>query len=193
MMVYIEKVGEDIPDGADYAVYRVGRHEAMIISKKLDGGWERTGRLYVDLLWQLVDGWQVNEKAVWDLDNQRFIAGTKRQKSFVPEPKPVIVEERREPKNRHLIDRNWSMWRMRNEQGMTFTQIARQFNVTPSRVRELVVSCDRRVRNAVLFKNDPEGFDRRGIRDALLGVEIVCRQGETPYLMFENEKRLDFY
>ena len=50
MIVHINKVGEEIPDGADYAIYRVARHEAIVISKQLNGSWERTGRLYVDLL-----------------------------------------------------------------------------------------------------------------------------------------------
>lgn len=193
MAVRLDLVADDIPEDADYAIYRVARDEAIVLTRRLEWGWTRDARLQILLLWHLVDGIQANNKSVWDIDNRCFIAGTEPQKSFVPDPKPVIVESKPDPKNRHLIKRNWAMWRMRNEQGMPFTQIAREFNITSARVRSIVISCDRRIRNAVLFKDDPEGFDRVGIRDALIGVEIVCKQGEMPHLMFENERRLNFY
>jgi hypothetical protein len=194
MAVTLENIAERAPIDAERAIYRINRHETMILRKE-EGEWKRTGKIETSDAQFLIKGMNAEGVGLWDIDAERFVAGTQEQKDFIPEPKVLKVEEvpKREPKNRHLIERNWLMWRMRNEQGVTFAQIAREFNITSSRVRDIVICCDRRVRNAILFKNDPEGFDRRGIRDALMGVEIVCRQGETPYLMFENERRLDFY
>lgn len=188
MIVFIDKIGDDIPKGADHAIYRVARHEAIIISKMLDGSWERRGRLYVDLLWQLVDGCEVNRKAIWDLDNQRFIAGTKRQKAFVPKPKPVIVEVKPEPKNKPQGDRNAEIWRLAREHGLMYKDIGKKFGITGGRVYGLLTRYDRMIKNAVHWGHRSDCSIRPDVMKALDGVEIVHTIDQKHYLVFPNGK-----
>lgn len=191
MIVNINKIGEEIPKGTDYAIYRVARHEAIVISKVLGVGWERTGRVDVDLLWQLVDGWEVNRKAVWDLDNQRFIAGTKRQKSFVPKPKPVIVEVKPEPKNKPQGDRNAEIWRLSREHDWKNVDIGKKFGISGGRIHELLMRYDRMIKNAVHWGHRSDCSIRADVRKALDGVEIVHSIDHKHYLVFPNGKQFN--
>lgn len=188
MIVHINKIGEEIPEGADYAIYRVARDEAIVLTRRLEGEWTRDARLQILLMWHLVDGIQANKKSVWDLDNQRFIAGTKRQKSFVPAPKPVIVEVKPEPKNKPQGDRNAEIWRLSREHDWKNADIGRKFGISGGRIHELLMRYDRMIKNAVHWGYRSDCSIRPDVMKALDGVEIVHTADHKAHLVFPNGK-----
>lgn len=188
MAVRLDLVADDIPRDADYAIYRVGRNGAIVLTRRMEGEWTRDARMHILLLWNLVDGIQASKKSVWDIDNQRFIAGTKRQKSFVPEPKPVIIEVKPEPKNKPQGDRNAEIWRLSREHDWKNADIGRKFGITGGRIHELLMRYDRMIKNAVHWGHRSDCSIRPDVRKALDGVEIVHTVDEKHYLVFPNGK-----
>lgn len=188
MAVRLDLVADDIPKDADYAIYRVGRNGAIVLTRRLEGEWTRDARMEILLLWNLVDGIQASKKSVWDIDNQRFVAGTKRQKSFVPKPKPVIVEVKPEPKNKPQGDRNAEIWRLSREHDWKNADIGRKFGITGGRIHELLMRYDRMIKNAVHWGHRSDCSIRADVRKALDGVEIVHTVDEKHYLVFPNGK-----
>ena len=188
MAVRLDLVADDIPKDADYAIYRVGRNGAIVLTRRLEGEWTRDARMEILLLWNLVDGIQASKKSVWDIDNQRFVAGTKRQKSFVPKPKPVIVEVKPEPKNKPQGDRNAEIWRLSREHDWKNADIGRKFGISGGRIHELLVRYDRMIKNAVHWGHRSDCSIRADVRKALDGVEIVHTVDHKDYLVFPNGK-----
>lgn len=188
MAVRLDLVADDIPKDADYAIYRVGRNGAIVLTRRMEGEWTRDARMEILLLWNLVDGIQASKKSVWDIDNQRFVAGTKRQKSFVPKPKPVIVEVKPEPKNKPQGDRNAEIWRLSREHDWKNADIGRKFGITGGRIHELLMRYDRMIKNAVHWGHRSDCSIRPDVRKALDGVEIVHTVDEKHYLVFPNGK-----
>lgn len=188
MAVRLDLVADDIPKDADYAIYRVGRNGAIVLTRRMEGEWTRDARMEILLLWNLVDGIQASKKSVWDIDNQRFIAGTKRQKSFVPKPKPVIVEIKPEPKNKPQGDRNAEIWRLSREHDWKNADIGRKFGITGGRIHELLMRYDRMIKNAVHWGHRSDCSIRADVRKALDGVEIVHTVDHKAHLVFPNGK-----
>lgn len=72
--------------------------------------------------------------------------------------------------------RNWAIWRRYKAGGVTLKQVGDEFGVSPERVRQITIKCDRKVRGA-LNRNWDNVSDE--IRDATLGVEFVFRNEVT--------------
>lgn len=68
--------------------------------------------------------------------------------------------------------RRWGAWRRYKAGGITLREVGVELGVTPERIRQHVIKCDRKVRQAL---NREWNTVSDEIRDATLGVEFVFR------------------
>ena len=66
--------------------------------------------------------------------------------------------------------RRWAIWRRYKGGGITLKRIGEEFGLSPERVRQIVKTLDRKVRNALNYKNRNVPDE---VRDNTLGVEFV--------------------
>lgn len=71
--------------------------------------------------------------------------------------------------------RRWAIWK-RRKTGATLKKVGEEFGLTPERVRQMVMKCDRKIRKALNheWNNVPDE-----VRNATLGVEFVFRNEVT--------------
>ena len=98
------------------------------------------------------------------------------------QPKPI-------PTNIELVGRNWSIWRDHYVNNVNKADLARQHDITKTRVTGILREHMRRVMFAIRWDH---GRDGRRIREALLGVEIVWRAGEADYLRMPDGREFTF-
>lgn len=72
--------------------------------------------------------------------------------------------------------RRWAIWRRYKAGGVTLKKVGEEFGLSPERVRQMVVRCDRKVREAL---NNQSNNVPNEVRDATLGVEFVFRNEVT--------------
>ena len=86
-------------------------------------------------------------------------------------------------------DRNWEIWRRRLN-GETFSSIGAAFSISPERVRQITLKCERAVRRILRTDSFPRAT--KGLRDEILGVEFVFSY-ETHISEDAKPSRLGFF
>jgi hypothetical protein len=93
------------------------------------------------------------------------------------------------PTNIELADRNWSIWRDHYVNNVNKADLARQHDITKTRITGLLGKQMRRVMQVIRWDRGHYG---RPMREALLGVEVVWRAGEPDYLRMPDGREVLF-
>jgi hypothetical protein len=93
------------------------------------------------------------------------------------------------PTNIELADRNWSIWRDHYVNNVNKADLARQHDITTSRITGIL---GKQMRRVVYVIGWDRGHYGRPMREALLGVEVVWRAGEPDYLRMPDGREVLF-
>jgi hypothetical protein len=93
------------------------------------------------------------------------------------------------PTNIELVDRNWSIWRDHYVNNVNKADLARQHDITKSRITGIL---GKQMRRVVYVIGWDRGHYGRPMREALLGVEVVWRAGEPDYLRMPDGREVLF-
>ena len=93
------------------------------------------------------------------------------------------------PTNIELVDRNWSIWRDHYVNNVNKADLARQHDITKTRITGILSKQMRRVMHVICWDHGHYG---RPMREAMLGVEVVWRAGEPDYLRMPDGREVLF-
>jgi hypothetical protein len=93
------------------------------------------------------------------------------------------------PTNIELADRNWSIWRDHYVNNVNKADLARQHDITKTRITGIL---GKQMRRVVYVIGWDRGHYGRPMREALLGVEVVWRAGEPDYLRMPDGREVLF-